>query len=59
MPNLGINLLDKIDKNYELIVLAVSHENFISLDFKKLKKQNSIIFDLKSVLDKSIVDSRL
>lgn len=55
----GINLLDKIDKNYELIVLAVSHENFISLDFKKLKKQNSIIFDLKSVLDKSIVDSRL
>ena len=55
----GINLLDKIEKNYELIVLAVSHENFISLDFKKLKKQNSIIFDLKSVLDKSIVDSRL
>lgn len=55
----GINLLDKIDKNYELIVLAVSHENFLSLDFKKLKKQDSIIFDIKSVLDKSIVDSRL
>jgi len=55
----GINLLGKIDKKYELIVLAVSHENLVSLDFKKLRKQNSVIFDLKSVLDKSIVDSRL
>ena len=53
----GINLLGKIDKKYELIVLAVSHENLVSLDFKKLRKQNSVIFDLKSVLDKSIVDS--
>lgn len=55
----GINLLGKIDKKYELIVLAVSHENLVSLGFKKLRKQNSVIFDLKSVLDKSIVDSRL
>lgn len=55
----GIKLLEQIKKQYELIVLAVSHENFISLDFKTLRKQNSVIFDLKSVLDKSIVDSRL
>lgn len=55
----GLNLSDKIEKKYELIVLAVSHDEFLTLDFLDLKKENSIIFDLKSVLDRKIVDSRL
>jgi UDP-N-acetyl-D-galactosamine dehydrogenase len=45
---------------YEAIILAVSHDEFLALDIKSLKKvDHSIIFDIKSILDRSIVDGRL
>ena len=47
-------------RKYNAIVLAVSHEEFLSLDLGHLKKDiNSIIYDTKSFLDKSIVNGRL
>lgn len=54
-----IELCDKLDK-YDAIVLVVSHNEFLTLDITKLKKTSaSVIFDIKAVLDKSIVDARL
>ncbi len=54
-----INLVTKLDK-YDAIVLAVAHDEFLSLDFDKLKKNHkSVVYDIKSILDKSIIDSRL
>lgn len=45
---------------YESIVLAVAHDKFRSLDIKTLKsKKDSIVFDIKGILEKSIVDIRL
>ena len=55
----NIKLLNKIEKKYELIILAVSHDFFLKYNYEILKKKKSIIFDLKSVLDKKIVDARL
>lgn len=55
----NIRMISKIDKKYELIVLAVSHKKFLNLDFKNFSKNISVIYDLKSVLDKNIVDARL
>ncbi|MDB4130959.1 nucleotide sugar dehydrogenase [Flavobacteriaceae bacterium] len=46
-------------KKYGAVILAVSHDEFKKIDFKDFKKNNSIIFDLKSVLDKDSVDLRL
>jgi len=55
----GIRLSNSIDQ-YEAIILAVSHKEFLSLDYAKIKRNNnSIIFDIKSVLDRNIVDVRL
>lgn len=55
----GINITKSLGR-YEAIVLAVSHNEFLSLDFDKLKKDDqSVIFDIKSCLDRSIVDGRL
>ena len=55
----GIDLISEF-KRYEGIILAVSHKNFKSLNYLELKSSdNSIIFDLKSVLPINIVDSRL
>lgn len=56
-----INMLDSIsyDKKYDAIVLAVSHDEFLTLDLNKLRKESSVIFDIKARLDREIVDARL
>jgi UDP-N-acetyl-D-glucosamine/UDP-N-acetyl-D-galactosamine dehydrogenase len=45
-------------KKFDAIVLGVSHKEFLSLDFESLKKENSIIYDVKGVL-KIKVDGNL
>mgnify|MGYP001347738831 CR=1 FL=1 len=52
--------LSKTLKKYDSIILAVSHKEFLSLDFKNLKRnKDSIIFDLKAFLNRDLVDMRL
>lgn len=54
-----IELVQYLQK-YNAIILAVAHTDFLSLDLSYLKRsENSIIFDVKSVLDRSVVDARL
>lgn len=56
----AIQLIDRISSTYEAIILAVSHNEFLKLDFKALCEDgNSVIFDTKSFLDRSLVDARL
>jgi UDP-N-acetyl-D-galactosamine dehydrogenase len=55
----GIKLCDTF-KTYDSVILAVSHDSFLNLDFDKLKKDtSSVIFDTKACLVRDIVDSRL
>jgi UDP-N-acetyl-D-galactosamine dehydrogenase len=55
-----IKLIDRLQNTYDGIILAVSHQDFLKLDFNKLKSSNSsVIFDTKAFLDRKIVDSRL
>ena len=44
---------------YDAIILAVSHKEFLSLDYKTLLKENGVLFDVKSILPKELVDGRL
>lgn len=55
----GITLLSKIDKKYSAIVLAVSHQEFKDLDWKAIRDTNTILYDVKGFLDKSLVTARL
>jgi UDP-N-acetyl-D-galactosamine dehydrogenase len=56
----NINLLDRINKKYDSIILAVSHDLFLDIDYNELRNgSESIIFDTKSFLDREIVDARL
>ncbi|WP_153200758.1 nucleotide sugar dehydrogenase [Flavobacterium sp. LMO8] len=43
---------------FDAIILGVAHEAFQQLDFSSLKNENSIIYDVKGVLD-SISDAKL
>jgi UDP-N-acetyl-D-galactosamine dehydrogenase len=55
-----IALVDSIRCNYDSIILAVSHREFLNLDYQSIKSTpKSVIFDTKSFLNRSIVDARL
>ena len=47
------------DARYDAIVLAVSHRQFENLDLDALKNPGAVIFDIKSILPKEMVDGRL
>lgn len=54
-----LSLTDKLSK-YKAIILAVSHSDFKRLDVEKLKDgSGAIIYDIKSFLNKDLVDGRL
>lgn len=57
----NISLLADLDtRTYDGIILAVAHQQFLRLDISGLKKDNkSILFDIKSIIDRSLVDIRL
>lgn len=53
------NLVNEINfENYNTIVLAVAHNEFKALDFT-IRNKNSVLYDIKSLLPKEIVDGRL
>ena len=59
MKEYNIKIVKEL-KQYDAVVLAVSHNEFLTLDFQSLKKSNSsVIYDIKSVLDRSQITSRL
>lgn len=61
MHEYNLAIKNKIDEQvkYDVILLAVSHNEFIEIDFRKIKNDNAVIFDVKAILDRELVDSRL
>lgn len=56
----GIDIMSNLPKKkYEAIILAVAHEQFKDIDFSDLKKDLSVIYDVKGILPRNIIDSRL
>ena len=56
----GVDLVETISDNYDAIILAVSHKEFLDLNIRAIcSSSDSIIYDIKSFLDRSIVDARL
>ena len=56
----GINVVNELpNQNYDAIVLTVSHNEFKNIDLSKVRKSNSILYDVKCFFDKKEVDARL
>ena len=56
----NISLVNNIGQCYDAVILAVSHNEFLDIDFKKLKNgHDAVIFDTKSFIKRELVDSRL
>lgn len=56
----NISLLHQLPKQqYDVVIVAVAHRQFTQDVITNLCKNKSVLFDVKSVLDKSVVDGRL
>jgi UDP-N-acetyl-D-glucosamine/UDP-N-acetyl-D-galactosamine dehydrogenase len=55
----GINLITELSNKYDGILLAVSHDEYKSLNLENFKNPNAVVFDIKSMWDKESVDARL
>jgi len=60
MAEYGIKTIKTIPKEkFDGIVLAVGHKNFQSVDYKSLLEKKSVLYDVKGILNKNLIDGRL
>ena len=63
MRQYGIELIQSPNNGvYDAIILCVAHKQFIEIsgaDIGALGKSNNVLYDVKGVLDKALVDGRL
>lgn len=46
-------------KTYQAVIIAVAHQQFLTIDFHQFKNNNAVIFDTKSIIDRNLADARL
>jgi len=55
----GLSLIEKPVKQYAAIILAVGHSAFLKLDWSVIKGDKTVVYDVKGILDRSLVTDRL
>ena len=55
----SVRSIQGVDKNYDAIILAVAHKPFVQMDLSKLKKEQSVIYDIKGILPHETIDGGL
>jgi UDP-N-acetyl-D-glucosamine/UDP-N-acetyl-D-galactosamine dehydrogenase len=57
----GISLISEFqeENGFSAIILAVAHTQFLDINLQILKKPVAVIYDVKGILDLSLVDGRL
>lgn len=46
-------------EKFDAVILSVAHKQFLELDMKELLKENGVIYDVKGLLPRDIIDARL
>lgn len=46
-------------EKFDAVILAVAHNQFKELDIKSLVVDNGVVYDVKGILDRTIIDGRL
>jgi len=55
----SIKLIDKVIKKYDVVILAVAHDQFLEIDYKNILNENYVLYDVKSILPKKLITLRL
>jgi UDP-N-acetyl-D-galactosamine dehydrogenase len=56
----GVSVTKEVPQDqYDAVILAVAHNEFMGMDVKTLLKENGVIYDVKGILPRDIIDGRL
>lgn len=56
----GIGITNSLsNQKFDAIILAVAHREFLEMDIKALCQPNGVIYDVKGILPRDIIDGRL
>ena len=44
---------------FDAVILAVAHKEFLDIDVKSFAKDGGVIYDVKGILPRDIIDGRL
>lgn len=56
----GIDVVNELpSEKYDAVILAVAHKEFTELDISSMLNDNAVVYDVKGVLDRSLIDGRL
>lgn len=57
----GIDIVNTLNlsEKYDAVILGVAHKEFLNLDIKSLVKEVGVVYDVKGILDRNIIDGRL
>ena len=55
----NVDLIGKIEKKYDSVILAVSHKEFLEIDYQNIINTSGVLFDTKAFIDREIVSCRL
>ena len=46
-------------QKYDVVILAVAHKEFLNIDIRSLLNENGLVYDVKGILPRDVVDGRL
>lgn len=57
----GLNIVNKLPGGkFDAVIMAVAHKEFVNLDVRSmLKSETGVVYDVKGILDRKIIDGRL
>ncbi len=57
----GLHIKNRLDEfaQYDSIIIAVAHNDFLSFNLKQISKADTVVFDTKACLPRTNVDARL
>ena len=56
----GIDVLDELPEGkFDAVILAVAHNEYLHLNVESLIKENGVVYDVKGILPRNIIDGRL
>jgi len=56
----GISITNEIPTiQFDAVILAVAHKEFLEMDVKAFSKTNGVVYDVKGILPREIIDGRL
>lgn len=55
-----ISIINELPNNkYDAVILCVAHSQFLKIDIRSLTKENGVVYDVKGILDRCVIDGRL